>query len=812
MSSRDRRAAAARRKKAKRSLRAPNPADLQRPLRLIVEGVELLDQYGELLDDTVAAWERAETRLRAAADRIAELTAPYDAFDILALIQLHQGTADPETYKETEHEGSLALIELVALVLAARGTRARKGEPGQGHHPNPAAIVDAVVERAREAIDAGSMMQLFRSASDPDPIARLSFGTVLREVSLRNSSYPHMVRDTLSALFDEPSVAEACARVMGCTVREIISVFDALQTLQEAAWTARFAALDGIAQLASPHPTPEAIREGRQMWARAWDAPAECSVFTDESIAEQAVVTVEIVRRVRALFITPMVAKPPGDAAVEFFQGHSALRTRPLLSDPGGTSVVVHGALPIPAIRERVEEELRADQKAWDRYSKHRGKYLEHCSCALVAEHLPGSVPHLGLEYFVPGSDTELAPEHYSKLVEGDALLIADDVAVVIESKAVALRPGARTGDPLRLRQDLRRIVSDAAEQGDRMRRRILDDGGLRLRDSTWLDLSQVREVLTIAVSLEDLSGIATVTSELVSAGLLNDSTLPWTVSLHDLRIVSELVDRPAELLLYLRRRTEPDITRRFHAIDELDFFLHFLAAQFFAEPDPERVHRELPQLGAPRVRDLRRYRDQPLEMLTSRTDALDSWYFHQLGVRNAPAPKPCMNANPHVLRLIDEITARGEPGWLAMTATLIDGDTATQNHWGQLGARLAAKTRADGRRHAITVPGGTRRGNSFLMVWATAPLDGDTVVEGDRIREYLTAKKHQMQLDRGFAMLFDNRSGSLVATFYDNRVPGPEPDLDAVIAASELRSPDSFRTMPPPARKPRREKKKRRK
>lgn len=594
-----------------------------------------------------------------------------------------------------------------------------------------------------------------------------------------------------------------------------MSVFDSLQSLVETAWTDRFAALDIVAQLASAHPTtpaPEVIRQGREMWARAWDAPAECAVFADESIAEHAEVDVEIVRRVRALFTTPMVASPAGDAAVDFFQGLSTLRTRPLVGDPGGTSVVVHGALPIPAIRERVEEALRADQKAWDLYSKHRGTYLEHSSCALVAEHLPGSVQHLGLEYFVPGSDIELAPERYSKLVEGDALLIADDVAVVIESKAVALRPGARTGDALRLRQDLRRIVSDAADQSDRMRRRILDDGGLRLRDSTWLDLSHVREVLTIAVSLEDLSGIATVTSELVSAGLLNDSTLPWTVSLHDLRIVSELVDRPAELLLYLRRRTEPDITRRFHAIDELDFFLHFLAAQFFAEPDPERMHRELPLLGTPRVRDLRRYRDQPLEMLTSRTDALDAWYFHELGIRTAPAPKPRMNANPNLLRLIDEITARFEPGWFAMTATLLDGNTATQNHWARHGPHLAAKTRADGRRHAVTVPGGTRRGNSFLMVWATAPLGGDPSAEGDRIREYLTAKKHQMKLDRGFAMLFDNRSGILMATFYDNRVPGPDPDLDAVIATSDLRSPDSFRTTPPPARKPPRAKKKRRK
>ena len=111
----------------------------------------------------------------------------------------------------------------------------------------------------------------------------------------------------------------------------------------------------------------------------------------------------------------------------------------------------------------------------------------------------------------------------------------------------------------------------------------------------------------------------------MVAAGLLSDSALPWTVSLHDLRVICELIDRPAELLLYLRRRTEPDITRRFHAVDELDFFLHFFAGQLYAEPDPDRVHRELPQLGTPSVRDRRQRRQQGLELLTSRTDALDA-------------------------------------------------------------------------------------------------------------------------------------------------------------------------------------------
>lgn len=42
------------------------------------------------------------------------------------------------------------------------------------------------------------MRVLFESAGDPtNPLSPIGFGSLLREMSLRNTSYPHMLRDTL---------------------------------------------------------------------------------------------------------------------------------------------------------------------------------------------------------------------------------------------------------------------------------------------------------------------------------------------------------------------------------------------------------------------------------------------------------------------------------------------------------------------------------------------------------------------------------------------------------------------------------------
>lgn len=472
---------------------APGPS-LPRPIRLVVEGFERVEQYAEVLHDPTAAAALAEARLSEAAQNIARLTAPCDAFEVLELVRMHNALADPETYRETEHEGSAAVIELTALIVAARGSGARSAAPDGDAIPRPEQIIEDVETAAREAINAGSMLIMFSAALDSDPFRRMSFGARLREVSVRNVAYAHMVEDTLTALFDEPVAENACCTVLGCTVREIRQVFSALQALQEDAWSTRFAALREFGQMAASAThapgelSPDLVGRCRELWAWIWDNPAACSVFADDVIAARAGVDVGIVRTVLELFTTPLVARPPAEAALEFFQGRSPLRVRPILRDPDGSSVGVHGGLLIPAIRERVEQGLRADQGAWDAYSKYRGQHLEEAAADLVAACLPSCTSHLGLEYFVPATDIQTEPAQYTKLVEGDGLLVVDDVAVVIEGKAVALRAQSRTGDPLRLRQDLRRIVTDAADQSERLRRRILDDGGLRLRDNSWLE------------------------------------------------------------------------------------------------------------------------------------------------------------------------------------------------------------------------------------------------------------------------------------------------------------------------------------
>ncbi len=73
--------------------------------------------------------------------------------------------ADPETYRETEREGSPAVIEVAALVLTARGHRAPSSPTTEDVQPT--AVIPAIQAAAKEIIDAGIVLSMFDAAAAP---------------------------------------------------------------------------------------------------------------------------------------------------------------------------------------------------------------------------------------------------------------------------------------------------------------------------------------------------------------------------------------------------------------------------------------------------------------------------------------------------------------------------------------------------------------------------------------------------------------------------------------------------------------------
>lgn len=756
----------------------------------------------------MAAHKKLDEQLQVAVERVVELTKRFDGFDVIECMKLSETLHDPETYRETEHEGLAALVELAAVILACRGTRHSDVERLEESR-QPSEVIDEVREICRQIAEIGSLALLLNAITVSDDQAHIAMTAALREVFVRNLSYEHMVIDTLIALFDDSAVAEVCRQAVGCTAAEVRIVAAVLQELHEAAWHARFAKVAELMTLmmdahaawvdatdtfeGAELPAPDMAEADRQraleLHDAAWSKPANASIVDVAAVASRTCLPVEVVAIVIELLSQPMAVADPLSAIKAFLSGRTPFRTRPLLSDPDGSVMPVHEGLLVAAIRPRMEEKLK-NSSGWDVYNKHRGEFLEAASVRYLHLLLPGAIGRSSLKYFVPDpTRAEASPAEYTKLVEGDGLLIIDDFAIILEAKAGAFGDEARAGDRTRLRSDLRKLLTDASSQSARLRERLHFDGGVRLQGGEWLDLSSVREVHQIVVTLEDLSAIATETAELVLAGLLGLDDLPWTVSLHDLRVIAELVERPAEFILYLRRRNEPKVTMLHHANDELDLFLEFFANGLYVEPDPHDVRARMPHLGEPSTAARRRFNAQGVAILTSRTDELDAWYQHELGIRRAEANKPKHNANPKVRDLVDGLEGLRSEGWLATGANLLAASSTLQNRFAKMAPDLQKVTRRDGESHSYTSFSAGDGTDSTLLIWVTLANNESVSSATRRLRPYMLAKKHQMRAASAACMIFGTDSLP-VALLYENKLPGSDPALDAVIAASRLRSP----------------------
>ncbi|WP_110590413.1 preprotein translocase subunit SecA [Microbacterium suaedae] len=723
------------------------------------------------------------------------------------------GKVKPDT------EGGVTKAEILALL--AQALSMGEGD-GSAVDEQPNSLYQAAHEWAESVgrlIELAQTRELIEVRSRPvDSLDFLAFSARSNSIWIRSSSYPDMVRTTYESLFGKQEVRTALTKHLGFDAVDAIEVLTRLHELQVDAmnerWEAGFRALHDEYETSNRGqiPTDEETRNRlRALHNRGWQPTADLVAIPAAEVATSLGQDVARVEAVLSRFAVDTAHASARDILDAFIGGDNSLRTNPVIATDRGTFMLVHDALVLPAIRENLEQELKALPE-WEQYQKWRGTLLEDLGKAVLESMLPGASTYASFDYFVPVNEKEAEgdPVGYTKKVEGDILVVLDDVAIIVEAKAVAITPESRAGQTRRLRRDLTGIISKASEQASRLQKRIEGDGGVRLHQTGWLDLSHIREIHTVALSLEDLSGVATATSDLVAAGLLEAERIPWVVSIHDLQLIARLVDRPAEFLLYLRRRRDPEVSLAYAAPDELDLFLYFYEAGLYVAPDPEVMAAELPYITAPSAKDVRRRKQQGRSIIASRTDPLDAWHYSELDPERPRTEKPTLTGSP-MIAFVDELRTRGAFGWLSTGATLLSASTKSQADMARIPGKLLASPDPNGRERTQAVPIGTRLSNAWLLVWITKPAHHTLTDIAELASNYLRAKKYQLKFSRGAAFIFDQETKELVEVVYDGTIPAPDPEMDRAIAG--LFPPDKVSPPRPSERKPatRRKNKKRR-
>lgn len=743
-------------------------------------------------------------------NNIVESLKDADAFDVIELMRMRELPMFLEGYRESVEDHLPSAVELIAIILLTRGQRAPVERPTAT--TRPAGTIPDLHERAAEMLTLGSFTLLDAGErNEHGALTALSASYVSHDLTVQFKQYLHVHDEINSALFASEHIGDLLVDTLGFSYEDFLAVRNAIaQVHGEKFFALRDATAGMFEQRHAKANDPAFLAEARTALSSMLEFPGRRAALTVEEIAESANVDPGRALAVLELFSLPFEEADALAAVQRFLGGDNAFRSASLVRDADGVYVSTGKPIGTDCFRLVAEEALKRSAPKFKRYEKRRALVSEQLALERLGTLLGADAAHANLKYFRANPDVDVArlgPDAenittFAEQTEADGLFLVEDVAICVEVKAKSLSSAARRGKVQRLSADLRETVGSATTQALRLEDHIRTNGGLWLENRTWLDLSEIREIRSVTVFLDDFGPISTALDELVRADVIKSERFPWLITLHDLTIISEVLDRPAEFLLYLRRRTESEVSLTFKAIDELDLFMLFLSGGLWVEPDPDRVSEEFLGVPRPTGKDRRRFRESamPTRVMTH-TDPLDAWVYFREGSSTEEAPKPVFEAMTSVNELVDFLQDGRKPGWFRFSSDLLNLAEEGQESVGEMIEQLVAKTADDGLHHNSLMTFAGAWGYPTLFM-GTKPKGMSDQEASRRLAIYGFTKKHQIKSDRALMVIFDEQA-QVRSIRYDNSLPAENKELDdAAVEMGLIPSAVMGRPVPPSARR----------
>lgn len=749
---------------------------------------EIMEVYGSLdLDDLENSSTAQLDEVRS--DLISALQ-PFDAFDIIVNVGLSNTPLNADTYRETEFEGLIAGVEVIAALLVQRGRAGTESEAPA----IDAIVLDKLNTLARRALRLTSWRRLavlrseVTNGSDADDaMGGLRHSMLSRELFLRNPAYADQELRTIDGIFGRGQVAEALMETVGFNADHAVAITNQLVERAGEILNAEARRLRGDV---------EVVRDLYEGWRSGSNDVPDVLVPLFETIG--AVSPKVAIRRIvetgvigfwsqvgdTLSFIAAALSDETGipeDSVVAFLNWFALefgdlrdsdwessareVRLRPLIRDGDEYLLTVPGNL-LWSIRPRLEAALKpasnpsATQRHWARIEGARKSFVEDSAMDLLETALRPMLVHRNLEYYHAGS-----------WYEADGLMLIDTAAVVVEAKAGALTPPARRAAPKRMKSDLSKLLDDGAAQAERLSGLAAASESIRIRVSGAeedLDVSAVQHVFSVVVTLEDLGPFSIALWELQRAEIVaGRRALPWAVSLHDLEIICDLVEFPAQLIHYMIRRRALNILQRFHASDELDLWMYYLDTGLYEKETFEGP--DAPDVVA----------------LASHTDDLDAYYLWKSGVRSKTAKKPAQKMHNHFRRMLEHLDTERPSGFVEASIALL-------NMAGRERRMVASKLKSLKKDSAkwdrfrdMTLLYTASLGGAdvrYGLTWMTGPAERFDHLSR-RLNAYCQAKKYQLRAHTwfGFAAV-DGRPGPFQYYMYGSFPWEEDEELDDLI------------------------------
>jgi hypothetical protein len=755
---------------------------------------------------------RLDEQITNEVDGILASVKDLDAFDVIELVRLRELPIAPAAALNGGHDGLAAIIDIVSLVLLTQDSRMPSGKDRLDTRPH--LIIDDLHNRASKLLRlAAYARQLLALREGDDPIHRLAAEYQSHLIAVRKQQYESIQSAHDAALFGEPTVDDLLQSTLGFSYQEFCAARDAIRTRYSRTMTnLRDTVADALERAEGREPNHEELERFERSIVDFMFLPGQRALFTVSDIVGDTAIDIAKIESVLKVFSVSFGELRDAQATVRrFLRGVNPISTRCLVSDGSGNYLMIGDQLGTDSFRATAEGAFKGNTRTWKRYDGVRARVSEALSIDALERLLKTDVTHRNLKYLGPKKTAQVEnlskscgdPQQYGDQTECDGLFLIHDVAVCVEVKGRTIADAARRGDVARLKTEIGKTFGDGARQARRLEDLIQSNGGIWLDQETWLDLTGVREIRSVVVGLDIFGPLAVALGDLQESGSLSAGSLPWITSLHDLEAISKVLDRPSELLLYLRRRAGSEVATHYRGADELDLFMLFLRGGLYVEPDPDHVRRLHPTLSPVKTHLRRRHDlDSRPTLVGTLTDPLDAWVYRIEGTNPFDAPKPCLNSDAGIAEIVDFLADGKKPGWLRFGADLLGLSGQAQVQLRRCIRDMVRLTKSDGCYHEVV--------QGFAGTWGYPTFFAGSVPNSysldaakDRLRIYIIAKKHQLQSDRSLGLLL-NEHRKIVFVSYANNNPSADSELDELGEATGLKLQGSARLPVVPGSRPR--------
>lgn len=781
----------------------------ERPkLQLIADGMgapsRALGYWGALMDqvpDPGEAIAFLRQRIEESTTKLQDALKGFDAFDCLAFLRM---TVDMYgrigwSGKEDLQTNTVAAQEVAAHVLLGMGLPRRPmtgKNPGQ---PNP----DALIRLGASIVEDASAIAIVQGSIASQPLAKLAGSFKAAELTVRGRQYHSVAEDLNTRLLSQPATATILGSVLGFSLADVRAVREAAIELYNRRF---FGARDRIGELVQQSQRGITLTsvEQHEVADGTLMMLGECRRYgcvTADDVAATAGITVDTARAVLDHFASTTPGVDAHEMVRRYCQG-DRLEPWGCISE-GGEYLILDGFLGEDEIRRDLERGLTGSSR-WSAYDKKRSTFSESRTVEAIQQLLGGEGPRWQAQDYheLAGagdpadlSETANLGTVVTKVVESDALFVVDGIALCVEVKAGSITGRARGGDIKRLARDLQKTLQEANEQADRLSKLIRINRGVWGGNGQWVDLSEVREVHSIVVALDDLGPLSLSMSVLVEEGIIDSDEVPWIVTLHDLIVMAKVFDHPAQFVCFLRRRCGRRLATMVSGMDELDLLMWFLNGYMYFDPDPREIAAQLPIDRAVSREAQERFDDQPPVLVGTLTDPLDAWFYFQEGQAERKASKPSRHEADWIEEFLRAAETIKSPGWIRTGADMVSLSPDEQRKRGDTLRYQFREARRLGIERSVTMHAVGDQG-PWLLAVIIDPASSQAA------REYVRAKKYQMKADRSMLLVY-RPNGRLVGSVYDDEPWERSDERDEEVAALPLFSLEaSFRPVPPSARR----------